>query len=114
MNYRRLYNRKKKKNAKSPDLNALEQRVVDETVKAAEAAGYLHRKVVYSNRNGAPDDWFFGFDQDLIIIEFKAPGKKPEPHQEEEIKRLRLRGFKVYVIDNEVDGKHLFANKSQW
>lgn len=74
----------------------------------------MHRKVKYDNRNGAPDDWFFGFEGDLIIIEFKKPGAVPEDHQAREIKKMRVRGFKVFVIDNEEDGKKLFEDRNQW
>ena len=92
----------------------LEGRVVRMTKAAAKRAGFLHRKVKYDNRNGAPDDWFFGFDGLIIIIEFKAPDKLPEAHQALEIKRFRRRGFQVYVIDNEADGVALFDNLRQW
>lgn len=92
----------------------LEAKVVKATKAAAKKAGFEHRKVKYDGRNGAPDDWFFGFDGLIIIIEFKRPGKEPEAHQELEIKRFKKRGFKVYVIDNEEDGKALFEGLMQW
>lgn len=94
--------------------DVLEARVVRVTIKAAKSAGFIHRKLKYVNRNGCPDDWFFGFDNQLIIIEFKAPGKEPEDHQDLEIKRLRKRGFQVFVIDNEADGIALFEGLKQW
>lgn len=79
-------------------LTVGESEVVKTTNKAAEKAGFLHRKVVYQGRRGAPDDWYFGFGGRLIIIEHKRPGKKPDPHQEREIARLRERGFDVRVV----------------
>lgn len=91
-----------------------EEFVVKETKKAAKKAGFEHRKIKYANHNGAPDDWFFGFDGRLIIIEFKAPGKAPEDHQWREIRKLRNRGFEVHVIDNADDGVALFAKECQW
>ena len=94
--------------------NALEEQVVKETKKAAKKAGFEHRKVKYVNRNGACDDWFFGYDAVLIIIEFKAPGKEPDPHQWAEIRRLRRRGFVVHVIDTVEAGRALFAGLAQW
>lgn len=92
----------------------LEARVVSETKKAAKAAGFQHRKMKYVGQNGCPDDWFFGYDQRLIIIEFKAPDKEPEEHQAREIRRLRRRGFEVYVIDNEAAGRALFNGQGVW
>jgi len=89
-------------------MAVLESYIEKKVIAAAEAAGFMQRKVKYINRNGAPDRWFFGPTGQLIIIEFKKAGEKPDPHQEREIKRLRDRGFKVYVIDNVEDGKALF------
>lgn len=105
--FRQIRNRRKHE-------TILEAKVVNETKKAAKAAGFEHRKVVYVGRNGCPDDFFFGFDGQLIIIEFKAPGKEPEPHQAREIEMLRKRGFDVRVIDNVADGVAVFSGLSQW
>ena len=85
-----------------------ERKIVSEVVKFAESRGWVHRKVVYQNRAGAPDDWFFTFPERLIIIEFKRPGEVPKPHQQREIDRLRKLGFKVHVIDNIEAGRALF------
>ena len=103
---RQIRNRKQK--------SVLESRVVRLTKAAAKKAGYLHRKIKYDGRNGAPDDFFFGYEGDLIIIEFKKPGGVPEDHQGLELSRMRKRGFNVYVIDNEIDGVRLFEGRSQW
>lgn len=111
---RPMWLRMRKKAPPKAKLTQSEGYVVRQTKKAAKAAGYIHRKINYANRNGAPDDWFFGFDGDLIIIEFKATDKTPEPHQEIEIKELRKRGFKVYVIDSAEAGKGLFEGRNQW
>ena len=86
----------------------LEARVVSETKKAAKAAGFQHRKMKYVGQNGCPDDFFWGQNGNLIIIEFKAPGKEPEEHQAREIARLRKLGFKVFVVDNVEFGKAIF------
>lgn len=89
-------------------MTVLESYIVKQTNKIAKAAGYLHRKVVYQNRAGAPDDWYFGQDGDLIIIEHKRPGETPKPHQEREIKRLRDRGFEVHVVDDPAKARAIF------
>lgn len=85
-----------------------EARVVQETNKAAEAAGFLHRKVVYVGRHGCPDDWYFGHGGRLIIVEHKRPGEEPEPHQAREIRRLRERGFDVRVISTVEEARVAF------
>lgn len=77
-----------------------ESAVVKATNAAALKAGFMHRKVVYQGRRGAPDDWYFGTNGRLIIIEHKRPGKTPDPKQVREIKRLRDRGFDVRVVDS--------------
>ena len=94
-------------------MTLLEGGIVLNTIRAAKRAGYIHRKVVYQNRHGAPDDWFFGHGGDLIIVEHKRPGKSPEAHQEREIARLRTKGFKVYVVDSIDAGNALFRSKNR-
>ena len=89
-------------------MTVLESYIEKQVVKAAKDAGFIQRKVVYQNRAGSPDRWFFGPGGRLILIEFKQEGKKPEPHQEREIARLRNLGFEVHVIDNVADGRALF------
>lgn len=60
------------------------------------------RKVKWIGRRGAPDRLVmmpliaFG----VIWIELKAPGKKPEPHQLREHRRMRRMGQRVEVIDS--------------
>lgn len=94
---------------KSHDTDVLEGFVVDKVKKAFESTGWLHRKVVYQGRRGAADDWFFGHNARLIIIEFKKPLKKPNVQQAREHARFRERGFKIYVVDNVDDGLALHA-----
>ena len=89
-------------------MGVLESYIEKHVVKAAEAAGFMQRKISYVNRRGAPDRFFFGPGGRLILVEFKKGGEKPEPHQEREIARLRNLGFEVHVIDNVADGRALF------
>lgn len=77
----------------------LEGYVVEKVKKRFASTGWISRKMVYQNRRGAPDEWFFGFGARLVIIEFKKPGEKPTKQQHREHKRLRERGFPVYVVD---------------
>lgn len=89
-----------------------ESYVVNRTIAAAKKAGFLARKMVYQNRVGCPDNFFFGPMGRLIIIEFKALGKKPQPHQQREIDRLLELGFDVRVIDNAADGEAVFRGRN--
>lgn len=87
----------------------LEGEVVDKVTKRFESTGWISRKMVYHNRRGSPDKWFFGFGARLIIIEFKRPGKEARIQQRREHARLIERGFKVYVISTIEDGYKLHA-----
>ena len=95
------------RNKKLPK-SALEAAVVKAGKAAAKKAGFIHRKVKYEGRNGAPDNFFFGPNRTLIIIEFKAPGEEPEAHQWVEIKLLRKMGFCVFVVDNQEFARLIF------
>lgn len=78
-------------------------------VKRVKALGGEVRKVKWIGRNGAPDRlvmlprgwsrtyWSTG---DTIWVELKATGKKPEPHQLREHKRMQAKGQRVEVIDS--------------
>ena len=49
---------------------------------------------------GIPDRLFIFPDMTLVFIEFKAPGKEARPLQLAMHRKLRQRGFTVYVEDN--------------
>ncbi|MCQ9146117.1 hypothetical protein [Ochrobactrum sp. BTU2] len=85
-----------------------EWEVVQTTNKAAKRAGFLHRKVVYQGRRGAGDDWYFGPNGRLIIVEHKRPGKEPSEQQAREHKRLRALGFDVRVVSTVSQARRLF------
>jgi hypothetical protein len=80
--------------------------------KKATAAGALVRKMIWPGHRGAPDRlviWpgaALGLNASLAdggpridFVELKAPGKKPDPHQEREHARLRGAGCTVLVLD---------------
>lgn len=77
----------------------------------AEAHGALVRKLAYLGRKGAPDRmviWgeryrvggVFPSPTEIDFVELKAPGKKPDHHQEREHARLRALGCNVFVLDS--------------
>ena len=67
------------------------------------------RKVQWIGRRGAPDRLVMvphgprgGRNSSIktFFVELKAPGKKPEPHQAREHRRMRDMGQNVVVIDS--------------
>lgn len=74
--------------------------------KRATAAGALVRKMIWPGHRGAPDRLVIwpGSDRDpyssVEFVELKAPGKKPDPHQEREHEKLRSMACAVYTLDS--------------
>ncbi len=75
------------------------------------AKGGIAYKFVSPGCNGVPDRLFlFPIAKEHIdivnkyvkFIEFKQPGKKPDPHQLKQHKKLNKLNFKVGVIDYEI------------
>lgn len=81
---------------------ALEATEEDLVVQAAEAAGWIVRKIKYLHRVGCPDRLFVGFGR-IVLIEFKRRGKKPVGQQKRELKALMGTGAEVYWFDNPRD-----------
>lgn len=79
-------------------------------VKRVKALGGEVRKVQWIGRRGAPDRLvMLPFHPYTTWVELKAPGKKPEPHQEREHQRMRARGQRVLVIDTIEGVDHEFG-----
>lgn len=68
-------------------------------VRRAGMAGVGVRKVAWIGRRGCPDRVLM-FPGECVWVELKAPGKKPEPHQEREHERMRQAGLTVVVVDS--------------
>jgi hypothetical protein len=75
---------------------------------AAKANGWLAYKWVSPSQRGVPDRLYFK-DSQLVIVEFKAPNKKPTPYQEAIHRRLAAVGWHVHIIDNIDEGKALLC-----
>lgn len=69
----------------------------------AKKHGWLIRKLSWVGRPGAPDR-FFAKRARIVLMELKAPGKKPTANQAKEIARLREAGVEVHVIDSIEEG----------
>lgn len=54
--------------------------------------------------SGWPDYLFLGVKAKIFFIEFKAPGGKTTPLQDERIRLLRALGFRVYVCNDKEQG----------
>lgn len=76
----------------------IELAIEDYVVEEAEKAGWFCRKLKWIGRRNAADR-FFAKDSRIVIIEFKAPGEKPRPGQESEIKKMKAAGIEVHVCD---------------
>ena len=73
------------------------------------AKGGLIRKMIWPGHRGAPDRlviWPVGpyagarFQNRINFVELKAPGKKPDPHQDREQAKLRAAGCSVFTLDS--------------
>ena len=65
-----------------------------------EGLGGIAYKFTSPGRRGVPDRMAVLPGGRIFWVELKAPGKKAEPHQLREHKRLRALGFQVDVIDS--------------
>tara|TARA_R110000822_G_scaffold11698_2_gene42461 strand:+ start:1652 stop:1939 length:288 start_codon:yes stop_codon:yes gene_type:complete len=73
----------------------------------AVSKGMFLEKVVSQSRRGWPDRELVGPNGKTIRIEFKAPGKTPDPHQVYVISKLQQLGHECYVISNLAAFKHI-------
>ena len=84
--------------------SVVEKKVTD----FAKAHGWLSYKWVSPSQRGVPDRMYFRKGS-LLLIEFKAPGKKATPYQEAIHRRLAAVGFTVHIIDDIEKGKELLC-----
>lgn len=73
----------------------------------AKSRCWLSYKWVSPNQKGVPDRIYFN-QGEVLIIEFKAPGKQPKRLQKHVHCMLNNEGFTVHVIDNIETGCALF------
>ena len=77
-----------------------ESEIEEYLVDRVKSLGGVVRKLKWAGRRGAPDRFVKLPNKPVMLIELKAPGKVPEPHQDREIKRLRDVGVHVEVVDS--------------
>ena len=85
-----------------------ESYIETKVTQAAKANGWLAYKWVSPSQRGVPDRLYFK-KGNLVIVEFKAPGKKPTPYQQAIHRRLAAAGWEVHIIDNIDKGKELLC-----
>lgn len=85
-----------------------EGKIQKAVVKYATAKGCVARKYKNEGRRSAPDYIFF-YGGMVLMIEFKASGKKATKAQEREAGIYRNVGILVFTIDNIDDGKKLIG-----
>jgi hypothetical protein len=73
----------------------LESDLEKKVVKAAEKKGWWALKLVCVGHRGFPDRWFLK-EREIVIIEFKAPGKRARKIQVWVCDKLRGLGFEVH------------------
>lgn len=82
-------------------------------VRWADRNKWLHLKINVLGNRGWPDHFFFGYPKILVMIEFKAPGHKPKPHQERVHRLLRMVGWPVYVVHTKEQGIRILQEERE-
>lgn len=91
--------------SEAPKRKLLEKDIESRVCRHAEKKGWRALKFQSVNYRSVPDRIFFKHPARVFFIEFKKPGSKPTPKQENEINRLRNEGFDVFVVDDIDHGK---------
>lgn len=85
--------------------------VEDNVVAAAEAAGWLTRKLQWVGRTGAPDRFFLKKGR-IVLIEFKEKDKEAVGQQLLECKRLKKYGAEIHInVDTIAEGCRILGCK---
>ena len=74
----------------------------------AKKNGWISFKWVSPSQRGVPDRLYFKSGE-LVIVEFKAPGKKPTPYQLAIHRQLASVDHFVHIIDDIDQGKALLC-----
>ena len=81
----------------------MREKTIEQKFRAAvKAAGGLALKFASPGFDGVPDRLALLPGGRMAFVEVKAPGKKPRPLQLARHRLLRQLGFKVYVLDDEL------------
>lgn len=89
----------------SGSLKKLEKEIEKKVCQYAQKKGFLTPKINVVGERGWPDRLFIDPDGWHVYIEFKAPGKAPDPIQIYRQSELAKRNVMVLVVDDEEQGK---------
>ena len=70
----------------------------------ARETGWLQYKFISPGKRGVPDRIYMIYGH-VLMIEFKALGKKATALQEKEMRAIRKARIDCYVVDNVTEGK---------
>jgi hypothetical protein len=93
--------------AKRRDSRPLEKDIENKGCAYGKSTGWTCMKFTSPARRSVPDRMCLHDFGTIIFIEYKRFGEKPTEAQKKEHRRLRARGFKVFVIDNVEDAKRV-------
>ena len=88
---------------KRRDTRPLESTIEGNACRYGESTGWTMRKYTSPSHRSVPDRLCLHDFATIIFIEFKRPGEEATEKQKKEHRRLRARGFAVYIIDNVED-----------
>lgn len=92
---------------KRRDTRPLEKEIEKKGCAYGKATGWDCRKYTTPAHRSVPDRECLHDFGTIIFIEYKRSGEVATPAQLKEHRRLRARGFTVYVIDNVEDAKRV-------
>ncbi len=92
---------------KRRDTRPLEKEIEGKSCRYGKSIGWEMQKFTSPARRSVPDRMCLHDFGTIIFIEFKRPGEKATAAQKKEHRKLRARGFEVYVIDNVEDAKRV-------
>jgi len=96
-----------KKEQKVKVKRLLEKDIEKSVGSYAKRKGVLTDKFCSPSKPSVPDQMYTFPGGLIVLIEFKASGKKPTVKQVEDHRKRRDQGGLVYVVDNIEDGKRL-------
>ena len=77
----------------------LEKAIEKQACKWAESNGWLHYKMNVLGQRGWPDRVFIKKGK-VLYVEFKAPGKEPNPLQTYRLNSLRMKGVSAFWVSS--------------
>lgn len=106
-NIHQLKARAAKAKQKAASKKPLEKDVEGPVKDYARGKKFYVRKFKSENNRSVPDDLFATPNGTVFFIEFKRPGKKATPAQQDEHEFMQRNKLRVHVIDNVEAGKVL-------